>query len=133
MTDIAPTRRPRVLKVGLDASEIDFSALPGVTEADVRAGGERADAELRAAGFDVDTCALFVVDTEVEALSRMLADRPFDCIMIGAGLRTLAANTLQFERAIAVVRKEAPDTPLCFNSHTDDTLDAIRRSLAAPA
>ncbi|MGM9484851.1 hypothetical protein ACS5PN_26900 [Roseateles sp. NT4] len=126
-------RMPTVLKIGLDASQIDLRTLPGVTEDDIRRGGQEADRELALAGFNVSTCALFLADKEALALKQKLAEHSYDCIVVGAGLRTLPAHTVLFERVMNILRTQASSSSISFNTGPEDTLAAVQRSLGDQA
>lgn len=56
-----------------------------------------------------------------------LEKTPFDCVLIGAGVRTLTVHFLLFEKLINVVHAHAPQARLCFNTRPDDTAQAVRR------
>lgn len=121
--------RPRVLKVGLDASQVDYSQLSGVTEHGVREGGLAADRDLEAVGLNVTTCALFKWDVEASLLRAAVRRANFDCVMIGAGLRSVPEHVVLFEKVLEVLRQECSSVPVCFNLGPEDTLAAVRRCL----
>ena len=49
----------------------------------------------------------------------------YDCIMIGAGVRTLPEHFLLFEKLINVVHAEAPSARIAFNTKPSDTAEAV--------
>lgn len=51
----------------------------------------------------------------------------FDCLLLGAALRTTPKYFLLFETVINLVHQAAPGAKLCFNTGPNDSLDAIRR------
>jgi hypothetical protein len=120
----------RVLLVGLEPEIVDYSKspVPGLTAAKVRAAVEADSAKLETLGYSVTS--LYVDDgkTAEAALTTALASGEFDCIMIGAGLRTVPPYFLLFEKLINVIHRHAPaPTKLCFNTNPSDTADAVQR------
>lgn len=124
--------RKRVLVIGLDPRLIDFSKpgyAPGMTAAKVLAGLESAEGELTRLGCTVQTCLTDFGETAEAVVRRVLGEIEFDCVLIGAGLRTNPSNFLLFERLINVVHALAPRATLCFNTLPSDTAEAVRRWL----
>jgi len=121
-----------VLIVGLEPSLIDFAdsnyaAFPGMTAAKVMAGLNADQANLNALGYDAHLCLTDFGQTAEGVVSARLKQKRFDCILIGAGVRTIASNFILFEKLINVVHEHAPDAKLCFNTKPTDTAEAIRR------
>lgn len=119
----------RVLLVGLEPELVEYSKspVPGLNAAKVRAALDADTAALQAQGYSVTS--IFVDDgaTAEATLTEALA-APYDCIMIGAGLRTVPPYFLLFEKLINVVHRHAgASTKLCFNTHPADSADAVRR------
>jgi len=122
----------RVLVVGLDPARIDFSQpgyAPGMDAAKVRAGLESSEDELRGLGYDVHVCLTDFGETAAAVVERRLKQTRFDCVLIGAGVRTNPSHFLLFERLINVVHEHAPHAKLCFNTQPSDTAAAVRRWL----
>jgi len=86
----------------------------------------------RLTGLGHEVGVLLTKDAEtVDALvSEALKERPYDVIVIGAGLRTLSPMLEQFERLINVLREKAPRAKLAFNSRPEDSDKAALRWLA---
>jgi hypothetical protein len=81
-----------------------------------------------ALGHTVKT--LYVDDgkTAEVVLADTLANSEYDCIMIGAGLRTVPPYFLLFEKLMNVIHQHAPaSTKLCFNTNPTDTAEAVQR------
>jgi len=126
------TSEKRVLVIGLDPALIDFSKpgyAPGMNAGKVMAGLKSCEDELTALGYTVESCLTDFGDTAEAVLQRRLEQQPFDCIMIGAGVRTNPSNFILFEKLINVVHEHAPGTRLCFNTLPSDTTAAIQRWL----
>lgn len=122
--------RPRVLQIGMNPAVIDFSPWPDQDADTLRARIGDADAELRAAGFDVAVCLLpDDADAAESTVREFLDDGPFDVVEIGSGLRASHEYTLVFERVVNTVTTLQPGVPICFNDSPETTLGAVRRGL----
>jgi hypothetical protein len=122
--------RARVLLVGIDPDVVDFtkSPVPDLTAAKVRAAVEANSAELETLGYGVKT--LYVDDgkSAETTLTDELTTSRYDCIMIGAGLRTVPPYFLLFEKLMNVLHRHAPpSTKICFNSNPTDSAEAVKR------
>jgi len=123
----------RVLIVGLDPALIDFSdpayaAFPGLDAAKVRGALERDKAELERLGYQAELCLTDFGETAETVLAQRLDAAPWDCVMIGAGVRVIPSNFLLFETLVNVVHRHAPrEAAICFNTRPDDTAAAVRR------
>ncbi|MFL5242470.1 MAG: hypothetical protein ACJ8FY_10215, partial [Gemmataceae bacterium] len=71
-------------------------------------------------GYEVDSCLVDLGETAEAVILQALASRPFDCVMIGAGLRA-PPNLLLFERLLNLVHAHAPGAKICFNTTPADT------------
>jgi hypothetical protein len=123
--------RPRVLLIGLHPRAVDFTAVPGLDEAKLTAGLAAAQAEVDAAGFSSEWCLIDADWTSAApTLTAALAAGPFAAVLIGAGIRTIPAHFLLFERIVNLVHEHAPAARLCFNTTPATTRDAVLRWLA---
>jgi hypothetical protein len=116
-----------VLAIGIDPAVVDVSRFPGLTSDLLRS---YIDAELRRLGddgYDVVPCLVDFGATATQVTTAALASRPFDCVMIGAGLRESPEHLLLFEQIINLVHRLAPTARICFNTSPADTVDAVRR------
>lgn len=121
-----------VLIVGLDPALIDFShpdyaAFPGLTAAKVQGALEADQAKLCALGYDAELCLTDFGATAEAVLGACLQRRSYDCVLVGAGVRTVARHFLLFERLINAIHRQAPQARICFNTRPDDTADAVQR------
>ena len=126
------THRKSVLIIGLDPALIDFStpdfaAFRGMTAAKVLAGLTAAAEGMKAVGYDAQHCLTDFGETAEAVVSAQLQGRQFDCILIGAGVRTVSSNFILFEKLINVVHEHAPRAKICFNTKPSDTLEALQR------
>ena len=121
-----------VLVIGLDPALIDFSQpgyAAGMNAIKVLAGLRSSEEELTQLGYRVQLCLTDFGETAEAVVQRRLAENMFDCILIGAGVRTNPNNFLLFEKLINVVHKHAPQARICFNTLPNDTAAAVKRWL----
>jgi hypothetical protein len=126
------TERKSVVIIGLDPWLIDFTspdfaAFPGLTAEKVLAGITSAEEGLKALGYDAMHCLIDFGQTAEAVVAAELQKQPFDCVLIGAGIRAVPTNFFLFEKLINVVHEHAPNAKICFNTNPSDTLDALRR------
>ena len=118
--------------IGLDPALIDFSQpgyAPGMDAAKVLAGIKSSEDELTRLGYSVQTCLTDFGETAATVVQSQLEQKQFDCILIGAGVRTNPSNFLLFEKLINVVHAHASRAKLCFNTMPSDTAEAVKRWL----
>ena len=121
-----------VLVVGLDPTLIDFSQPgypPGMDAAKVFAGIKSSEEELTGLGYSVQMCLTDFGETAEAVMQSQLEQRPWDCVMIGAGVRTVPSNFILFEKLVNVAHEHAPQAKLCFNQLPSDTAEAVKRWL----
>ncbi|MER6952093.1 hypothetical protein ABT294_49605 [Nonomuraea sp. NPDC000554] len=85
-------------------------------------------------GIGVETC-LFGLDgsDDVETIvSHTLSARPWECVVIGGGVRKPEDQLELFEQIINLVRRHAPSAAIAFNSNPTDTFDAAARWIDIP-
>jgi hypothetical protein len=119
-----------VLVIGLDPTLIDFSLPgypPGMDATKVFAGLKTSEEELTALGYRVQICLTDFGETAEAVVESQLKQKAFDCVLIGAGVRTIPSNFLLFEKLINVVHQYAPQAKLCFNTLPSDTAAAVKR------
>lgn len=119
--------KTQVLVIGLEPSLVDFSTMPDMNAEKVRAGLEADQAKLSARGYEAELCLTDLGDTAAEVVTQKLAERPFDCVVIGAGIRTIPAHFLLFEQLVNVIHRAAPGARICFNTKPTDTAEAVQR------
>jgi hypothetical protein len=119
--------RKRVLAIGIEPAFADFTAFPQLTPELIRNYIEAQIDQLRANGYDVDSCLIDLGETAEQVASAALLSNRFDCVVIGAGLREPPPRLLLFEKIVNLVHALAPDARICFNTTPADTLEAVRR------
>lgn len=118
---------PRVLVIGLDPYRVPGPWDPKPVADAIEVGTAR----FAEHGVGVETC-LFGLDgsDDVEAVvSAALRARPWECVIVGGGVRT---ELDLFEQVINLVRRHAPDAAIAFNSTPADTFDAAARWIDLP-
>ena len=121
-----------VLSVGLQPQLIDFAdpayaAFPGMTAEKVQGGLDRDIAALNALGYDARLCLTDFGETAEDVIRATLQKKRYDCVVIGAGVRTIDKNFLLFEKVLNVVHENAPQARICFNTGPFDTAEAVLR------
>lgn len=119
--------KKQILVIGLEPELVDFSTMPDMNAAKVRAGLDADKARLADLGYEAELCLTDLGSTAEAVVARRLSEKPFDCVVIGAGIRTLPAYFLLFEKLVNVVHRHAPAARLCFNTKPSDTAEAVRR------
>ncbi len=122
--------KKNVLVIGLDPTLIDFSQpgyAPGMNTAKVLAGLKSSEDELTRMGYSVQMCLTDFGETAEAVVQSVLKQKRFDCILIGAGVRSNPSNFILFEKLINVVHEHAPQAKLCFNTVPSDTAAAVKR------
>ena len=111
----------------IDCSSPDFAQFPGVSKERLRAANDDNVAALRAAGYHVYNCLIAFGDTGADKARRLLEAKRYAAVLIGAGVRLVAANTLLFESIVNAAHITQPDCRFVFNRAPIATPDDIRR------
>jgi hypothetical protein len=131
--EVAMVDGKSVLVIGLDPTLIDFSAPgyagTGMDAKKVLSGLKSSEEELSRIGYSVQMCLTDFGETAEAVVRSQLRRKRFDCVLIGAGIRTIPSNFILFEKLINVVHEHAPQAKLCFNTKPSDTAEAVRRWL----
>src|SRR5512147_1333231 len=99
--EAAMADKKSVLVIGLDPTLIDFSQpgyAPGMDATKVLAGLKASEEELTRLGYTVQMCLTDFGETAEAVVQSRLGQKPFDCILIGAGVRTNPNNFILFEK-----------------------------------
>jgi hypothetical protein len=121
------TEHKKVLLIGLDPAVVDYKRWPGLTPEKLEAGLRADEKKLNELGYEASICYVDHGETAEKTVSQLLAETPFDCILIGAGVRTDQEEFILFERLINLVHQSAPDSKICFNTGPTDSVEAVQR------
>ena len=116
----------------VDFTSADFSQFKGLTKEGLTKANSDNVAGLRAAGYEVDNSLIDTGEAGAQKARTWLATKSYDAVLIGAGVRLVAANTLLFE-AIVNAAHANPDCRFVFNYSATSTPDDIRRWYPNPA
>jgi hypothetical protein len=120
------------IQIGLDPDVIDcaspdFAQFPGLSKEQLRAANDDNVAALRAAGYHVDNCLIDFGQAGADKARQWLEANHYDAVLIGAGVRLVASNTLLFESIVNAAQATQPDCRFVFNQSAKATPDDIRR------
>ena len=121
------TDSKKVLMIGLDPAVVDYDKWPGLSAEKLEAALRKDEAALNALGFAASICFVDHGAAAERTVADALARSSFDCIMVGAGVRTDPDEFLLFEKLVNLIHERAPGARICFNTGPTDSLDAVRR------
>jgi hypothetical protein len=116
-----------VLVIGFEPTLLDYATIPDLDAAKVMAAVKADEARLRGLGYEVELCLIDLGETAEDVVRDRLRQKQFDCILIGAGVRTIPKYFILFEKLVNVVHEHAPQARLCFNTKPSDTAEAVQR------
>jgi len=121
------TTRKSVLLIGFEPTLLDYATIPDLDAGKVTAALKADEARLRGLGYEVELCLIDLGQTAAKVVQDRLKQKQFNCILIGAGVRTIPKYFILFEKLINVVHEHAPQAKLCFNTKPSDTAEAVQR------
>jgi len=116
-----------VLIIGFEPTLLDYATIPDLDATKVMAALKADQARLTGLGYEVELCLHDLGETAATVVQDRLRQKQFDCILIGAGVRTIPKYFILFEKLINVVHEHAPQAKLCFNTKPSDTAEAVQR------
>jgi hypothetical protein len=117
----------------VDYESADFSQFKGLTRDKLSRANSDNVAGLRAAGYEVDNCLIGTGEAGAEKARAWLSAKRYDAVLIGAGVRLVASNTLLFEAIVNAAHAANPECRFVFNYSATSTPDDIRRWYPNPA
>jgi hypothetical protein len=111
----------------IDCSSPDFAQFRGLSREKLRAANDENVAALRAAGYHVVNCLIDFGDAGADKARQWLEAKRYDAVLIGAGVRLVASNTLLFESIVNAAHIAQPGCRFVFNRAAVATPDDIRR------
>ena len=122
-----PDVGPRVLVIGLDPYRV-----PGPWDPQPVADAiERGRARFVEHGVGAEFCLVGLdgSDDVTAVIAAALRARPWECVVIGGGVRS---DLGLFESVINLVRRHAHEAAIAFNATPEDTFDAAVRRMRSP-
>jgi hypothetical protein len=113
-----------VLLIGLDPH-----AVPGVDAALVDQAISIGQARFTAEAIDAEMCLVKPDSTARAQVTEHLARKPYDCVVIGGGLRKPDEMVELLEDVLELVRRHAPQAAIGFNTNPTTSIDAVKRRL----
>ena len=124
----------RVLVIGYAPEATDYSdtTIPqGFDEKTLAAALEEDQQNLFDRGWEAEHLLIQGGNSLRQSILDRLSTKPYDCIVIGAGVRMTSKHIRDFEVVVASVREAAPRTPIAFNTGPSSSADAAARWLTA--
>ena len=121
---------PRVLVIGLDPYRVPGPWDPKPVADAIEVGMAR----FAQHGVEAESC-LFGLDgsEDVEAVvTAALSAQPWECVVIGGGVRNAEDQLHLFERVVNLVRRHAASAAIAFNATPAETFDAAARWVEIP-
>ncbi len=115
---------PRVLVIGFDPA-----AVPDVDAAAVAPAFEHARRRAADEGIELVECLIALDDSADADLDAALRRGPWDCVVIGGGMRKPDAVVELFEYVVNLVVRLAPSAMLAFNTSPADTVESALRAM----
>ena len=119
--------KKKILLVGWNPSVVDYSKWPGLTPEKLRAGLEGDRDKLNSLEYQAELGLIESAETAPNTVKEWLSNETYDCVLIGAGVRTVEEYIILFETLINVVHEHAPSSKICFNTGPFDSVDAVQR------
>ena len=92
----------------VDYESADFAQFTGLSKEGLTKANADNVAGLRAAGYEVDNCLIPTGEAGAQKARTWLSARRYDAVLIGAGLRLVASNTLLFEAIVNAAHAANP-------------------------
>jgi hypothetical protein len=121
------SEKKRVVLVGWNPEVVDYSKWPGLTPEKLRAALEGDRDNLNSLGYEAELLYINDAETAYDTVSDALSKTEYDCILIGAGVRTIDEHFYVFEKLVNAVHQSAPTAKICFNTNPSDTAEAVQR------
>lgn len=113
-----------VLVVGYDPR-----AIPGVDADAVIAALDKELAKFGEHGIEAAMTTVVFDGSAATVLVDALAERPWDVVVVGGGIRKTDQLLPLFEDIVNLIHRHAPQAAIAFNTGTDDTFEVARRRL----
>ena len=127
----SPAPEPQVLVIGVDPHRMGAGFDPEPIAQAIKLGM----ATFADHGVGAQAC-LFGIDgsdNPDELATAALTAKPWQCVIIGVGLRKADNELLLFERMVNLAHRYAPDAAIAFNATLPEFYEAAARWLDLPA
>jgi len=121
------SEKKKVALVGWNPQVVDYSKWPGLTAEKLKAALQGDRDRLNALGYEAELLFIDDAETAYDTVSQALQQTSYDCVLIGAGVRTIEEHFIVFERLVNAVHQNAPSARICFNTNPGDTAEAVQR------
>ncbi len=118
--------KKKVLLVGWNPEVVDFSKWPRLDAEKLR-NVLNADCDsLNTLGYEADQCFINDNKSATDDVLKVLNNKTYDCVLIGAGVRKVEQHFNVFEALVNTVHQSAPSAKICFNTGPTDSVDAVK-------
>ena len=117
----------KVVLIGWNPRVVDYSKWPGLTPEKLSAALEADRNRLNDLGYEASLLFIDDADTAYDDVRKALGEANYDCVLIGAGVRTVDEHFIVFERLVNAAHESAPGAKICFNTNPSDTAEAVQR------
>lgn len=121
------SKQKRIVLIGWNPEVVDYSKWPGLTFEKLTAALEADRNKLNDLGYDASLLFIDDAATAFSVVKETLTQENYDCVLIGAGVRTVDEHFIVFERLVNAVHESAPNAKICFNTNPGDTAEAVQR------
>lgn len=109
----------------------DPAALPGHDAAASAPAFERARTVAAQEGVQLAECLVGLDGSAEGQIVEALGQQPWNCVVIGGGIRKPEPALAFFERVVNLTRQHAPGAVIAFNTSPADTVEAAKRALGS--
>ena len=121
------SEKKRVVLIGWNPEVVDYSKWPDLTPEKLTAALEADRNKLNGLGYEANLLFIEDPETAFSVVKNALDQEKYDCVLIGAGVRTVPEHFIVFERLVNAVHESAPNAKICFNTNPGDTAEAVQR------
>jgi hypothetical protein len=121
------TDNKKVVLIGWNPEVLDANNKPDNAPKDIMGTLKAEQEKLHNLGYQASLLFINSADTAYNTVKNDLTATNYDCILIGAGVRTIPSSFLVFETLVNAVHEFAPKAKICFNTSPQDTTTAIQR------
>lgn len=113
---------PSALVIGYDPQ-----AIPGVDAERLRAALDEELGRFGEHGIEAAMTLVVFGETAEPTLVASLTERPWDVVVVGAGIRKTEQLLPLFEQTVNLIHRHAPQAAIAFNSGGGDSVEAALR------